>query len=270
MNAQDQVVALLLDARRSLAMQRSEFESLSDEKLIALHERLEQVVDQLGGLIPGATPPGRIEEFFDQVGEGMIKAQTQLDRESAAYNRSRPGAVLPASFRIPKVSAEIGFTMARKRSSGFRVFALGRGAGSEKSHSNRVTFDIVAAPPPAIERDPSPAQFIVDPDERARIADLLRTAEKNSDLSQESASAIISEFDGTLILVADEQLLLIHAGDDGALLFGILTRDTSLAADPWRFESFGALPEGLKRQGRWQQLAKFLSHILKAQRALGH
>ncbi len=259
----DQIVALLLEARRSLSLQRSDFESLSNDKLVALHEQLEKTVDDLGALIPGATPPGRIEEFFDQVGEGMIKAQQQLDRESATYNAARPRAVLPASFRIPKVSAEIGFTMARKRESGFRVFALGRSTSGEKTHTNKVSFDIIAAPPPAIEHTPTPANFVTDADQRGIIADMLERAEKEGDLSQNSAAALLARLDDLLIVTVGRECLLALAGEEGALLFGVLSED------PLHFESFGPLPEALRRQGRWMQLAGFLNSIKAEQDAQG-
>lgn len=253
------VVDLLLEARRALSMQRSDFAALSEDRLLTLHETLEKLVDQLGAALPGATPPGRIEEFFGQVGEGMIRAQSELDRESAAYNAARMGAALPTAYRIPKVSAEIGFTMARKRESGFSVFALGRSQSGENTHTNKVTFDIVAAPPPALEAEPSPARFIVNAADRQVVATALGDAACTDELSRECAGALLRAFKQVIVLRAGTCVLFALPGDDGTLLFGVLNEGTG------RFESHGPLPDALRRQGRWLQLVSILARIKAAQ-----
>jgi len=264
------IVTTLLGLRKLLSKSRSEIAGLSEDELVRLHEQLDGEVDRLGGLIPGATPPSRIEDFFSQVGEGMAAAQAELDRQSFAYNLARPEGALPSTYRIPKVQAEIGFTMSRKRSKQFGVFALGRSASGEKRYSNTVSFEVISVPPPSDSFDQIPigARFVSSQAERLQTKELLKSAKPDNSISLSTATALLADFDRVLIFThGDVQLLarviLVDGGVPATIEFGILHR-----GDPARFTSYGPVPASQAEQGRWVLLRDFLGSIANAQERL--
>jgi|GEM_PF-1997127 len=268
--ARNSIVETLLDMRKLLAKSRSDLEQLGEEGLMSLHEQLDEHVDRLGGLIPGATPPSRIEDFFTQVGEGMVTAQAELDRQSFAYNVSRPDGALPSTYRIPKVQAEIGFTMSRKRAKQFGVFALGRMASGEKQNSNSVSFEILSVPPSAevLEQIPLAAHFVSRLSERADIRAALATAAADNAVAAGTAAAMLADFDRVLAFAGQGEWLLAHVVlVDGAVpattQFGVLTM-----GEDAHFTSHGPVPASQADQGRWVQLRDFLSGIAAAQAEL--
>ncbi len=261
------IVAALVDVRRLLSKSQADFAAMDEDQLIDLYERLDEHVDRLGGLIPDATPPGRIEDFFTQVGDGMVAAQDELDRQSFAYNRDRPEGALPSAYRIPKVQAEIGFTMSRRREKRFGVFALGRTAGGEKRRSNTVSFEILSVPPAAdaLDQIPLGVRFVNRNTERAQVKLGLENAKAENSVSASTASAMLAEFDRVLIVAREGEWLLAHVilvdGDVPATTsFGLLTE-----GPPPRFSSHGAVPASQAEQGRWVQLRDFLNRISTAQ-----
>ncbi len=271
--ARAEITAALLEGRRLLGRSRNDMGALSESALVDLHENLERIVDTLGGLIPGATPPGRIEDFLAQVGESMVAAQAELDRQSFGYNAARPPGALPSAYRIPKVQAEIGFTMARKRARRFGIFALGRSASGEKGHSNSVSFEIIAVPPsPQMLEDlPLAARLITHPADRDGIKAALASALTETTVSTTVAKQMFQNFHSVLVLVHEQRWLLCHvlkeakSGDKSAparLAFGVLHQD------PPRFVSHGPVSASQAGQGRWMQLTEFLGGLAEAQAAM--
>jgi len=265
--AEEAIVEGLLDLKKLVARNRSEFEDLNEDELIALHERLDEQIDRLGGLIPGATPPSRIEDFFTQVGEGMVAAQADLDRQSFAYNTHRPEGALPTAYRIPRVQAEIGFTMSRKRAKQFGVFALGRTASGEKSNTNKVSFEIVSVPPSsgALDQIPLTTHFVSKLSERARVKATLDGAEAESSIAAASAAAMLADFNRVLILTDGEsqllaQVILVDGDVPATTSYGVLR-----SGSPAKFSSFGPVPASQADQGRWVQLRDFLHRIAEVQ-----
>lgn len=220
----------------------------------------------MAGLVPGATAPSRIDEFFTQVGEGMVAAQAELDRQSFDYNANRPGAALPSAYRIPKVHAEIGFTMSRNQSKRFGVFALGRASSGEKRHTNTVSFDILSVPPPAesLEEVPSGARWVNRLSEREDIRATLAGIRHDSAVSRSVANSLLAEFDRVLIFGHGRRYLLAHVVrvDDGipaTVQFGVLK------TAPVGFLTHGAVPSSQSEQARWVQLRDFLNMIADSQ-----
>jgi len=270
--AREAIVDTLLDMRKLLAKSRSDLEQLGEEALAKLHEKFDEHVDRLGGLIPGATPPSRIEDFFTQVGEGMVAAQADLDRQSFAYNARRPDGALPSTYRIPKVQAEIGFTMSRKRAKQFGVFALGRSASGEKRNSNSVSFEIVSVPPSTelLDQIPTGAHFVTRLSEREEVRTALASAVADTAVAAGTAAAMLADFNRVLVFAGQDEWLLAHVVlVDGTVpattQFGVLREGA-----PSRFTSHGPVPASQADQGRWVQLRDFLNGIAATQaRALG-
>jgi len=264
------IVTTLLGLRKLLSQSRSELAGLSEVELVHLHEQLDAEVDRLGGLVPGATPPSRIEDFFSQVGEGMAAAQAELDRQSFAYNLARREGVLPSTYRIPKVQAEIGFAMSRKRSKQFGVFALGRSESGEKRHSNTASFEVISVPPlsDSLDQIPIGARFVSSQVERLQIEEQLKSAKSENTASLSTAAALLEDFDRVLIFThGDQQLLarviLVDDGVPATTEFGVLIR-----GEPARFTSYGPVPASQAEQGRWVLLRDFLGSIADAQERL--
>jgi len=266
--AREEITRTLLEGRRLLAKSRNDMEALNEADRVALHENLERIADRLGGLIPGAIPPGRVEDFFTQVGEGMVAAQAELDRQSFSYNAARPAGALPSAYRIPKVQAEIGFTMSHKRQKKFGVFALGRSTSGEKTNSNTVSFEIVSVPPsPQMLEDlPLAARLVTRPAERAQVELDLAKATTDTTVSKSVAKLCKQNFDQNFILVYEARWLLAQVLPGGknapaTIVFGILEQD------PLRFTSFGPIPASQAGQGRWVQMREFLGDLIEAQAA---
>ena len=259
MLARGEITETLLEARRLLSKSQSDLNTLREHELIALHARLEDLTDRLGGLVPGATPPGRIEEFFTQVGEGMMASQAELDRQSFAHNVARPPGALPNAYRIPKVQAEIGFTMSRKRHKGFSFLALGNKSDREKAHSNTVSFEIVATPPVPQSMDEIglAAEFVTQPSTREQVKKMLRSAESEGQGANEARQALLNDFGQVLVIVRQGEWLLCQPqwGEKPTLLFGTLT------PSPLVFISHGPVPASQAKQSRFEQLFAFFSAI---------
>lgn len=263
MRSRNQITEALVAARRLLSKSQSDLNRLSERELVTLHENLEEITDRLGGLIPGATPPGRIEDFFTQVGEGMLASQAELDRQSFAYNVARPPGALPSAYRIPKVQAEIGFTMSRKRQRGFSIFALGTQSSNEKAHSNTVTFEIIATPPvqQGLDELPLGARLITASTDRDQVRELLRSAKLEGANARGAMSVLNLQFDSVLILAQRDKWLLClpQKGERPSLLYGVLEHK------PLKFVSFGPVPPSQAKHGRALQLFDFLDAIAAEQ-----
>ena len=114
-------------------------------------KKLKQAKDamiKLEKMTPGAASPMQLENFFQMVGEGVVPAQQKLEDQSQQYLNTRPDFSLPSVFRIPKVGAEIQFAMETTETKGFNVFVYGSQDTRQQSQQHKVSFDIIAAPPP--------------------------------------------------------------------------------------------------------------------------
>ena len=98
-----------------------------------------------------AAPPdpreyaGPIQDFFQQVAAGVIKAQQDLDQKSQNYLDGKP--VVPTVFRIPKVTAE--FMLAAEKSSSTGInFIVAVSKARREAMQQKLSFEIIAVPPP--------------------------------------------------------------------------------------------------------------------------
>lgn len=115
-----------------------------------------------------------LARFFEEVGRGVTDAQRHLDRETAAYNRGSPPQ--PSLFRIPKASAEIRFAISSLTASGMNVFVASSTEEERRQQQHSVSFDVVAAPPPADYRAqtaPLRSLVVLDPTLREHVRNRL-------------------------------------------------------------------------------------------------
>ena len=92
-----------------------------------------------------------IDAFFSAVGDGVLKAQRELDQQSHAYLAENPPYA--SVFRIPKASAEFQFAISSFKGRKMNLLVYGSRENQERSVQQRVSFDVVSAPPPVEMRD---------------------------------------------------------------------------------------------------------------------
>jgi len=160
-------------------------ENLSVERAAAKLEKVSREVGKLEEVTPGGTPATDIETFFRTVGDGIVSAQTELDERSRHYLAGRPDHAVPSVYRIPKASAEISFAMKQESSKKFSVLVFSSGDSRQQSQQHKVSFDILAAPPPPelmgnLERPRIGLDFVADIGEREQALEKLRRFAKTA------------------------------------------------------------------------------------------
>jgi hypothetical protein len=159
---------------------------------------------------------GPINEFFTQVGRGLVAAQQLLDDETRRYLAGGPPVA--GMFRIPKVTAELRLEATRKDSRNyFWVFSK----SSESNQSQSVSFEIAAAPPPVevlehYRRFMSLGVLVIDTLTRDELLESLRAAGGR-------AEAFVDRFREVLVLAAspggnprEGDFILVLAANSGA------------------------------------------------------
>jgi hypothetical protein len=193
-------------------------------------KRLNQAKDaliKLEKMTPGAASPMQLENFFQMVGEGVVAAQHKLDEKSEAYLNTRPDFSQPSVFRIPKVGAEIQFAMESTQTEGFNIFVYGSQDTRQQSQQHKVSFDIIAAPPPPDimqQLETNGIQFgqvfVANIDDREKIRKML--LDSISDPASATGNKIRSltsdaAFRKILILRGKEHWILLIPGKEGQL-----------------------------------------------------
>jgi len=199
----------------------------ADIQNTSLNQTLVTAIQQFNALTPsekGAAPATAGEEpedldisdFFQSVGQGLVAAQEDLDdRTLKSLRKPRPHAA-PAVYRIPKVTAEIQFALRSTRSKKFGILLFREGKEEEAQRQHKVTFDIVAAPPPpdvlalVDQLDLGPV-FVTDPGEREIVRQRLETAAAGDKVANKKAKRFVTpaNFLKTLIVGVDEGWLCV-------------------------------------------------------------
>jgi hypothetical protein len=173
-------------ATTSLKAIRAELDAaltlLETEDTGGAREKLTALRDGLGARARADLPdsvPVRLETFFDEVGQGMLAAQRQLDQASADYNRwaSARGGAQPSAFRIPKASAEFQFGTQTTEEGGFNLLILSDKHSTQNTITHKVSFDVVSVPPP-------PETLLALSQGRSALASLLAAVLDDADASE--------------------------------------------------------------------------------------
>lgn len=172
---------------------------------------------------PGEEPEDLdISDFFQSVGQGLVAAQEDLDdRTLNSLRKPRPHAA-PAVYRIPKVTAEIQFALRSTKSKKFGILLFREGKEEEAQRQHKVTFDIVAAPPPPdvlalVDQLDLGRVFVTDPGEREIVRQRLKTAAAGDKVPNKKAKRFVTRanFLKTLIFGLDEGWLCVLPLGDG-------------------------------------------------------
>jgi hypothetical protein len=157
------------------------------------------------------------DEFLTSVGMAMLNAQRQLDERSSDYlkeSQQQPH-VLPAIFRVPKLSASMKFAFEKRDDKKMNLVFYSAGSQQSTQHQQEIEFDIVSAPAPAEAmaelRQKSPrVDLILDPKQR----DTIIAAARGAKLSKPT-SKLPDDFEaGRCLLIAlsaAAQYLMIYA-----------------------------------------------------------
>lgn len=98
-----------------------------------------------------AEEPITLTKFMGDIADGMIAAQGDLDKASNQYIagvRATGGTALPSLFRVPKISGEFQFAVSTKQEKGFNIIVASKSDTTQKSMQQKMSFEIVAVPPP--------------------------------------------------------------------------------------------------------------------------
>lgn len=189
-------------------------------------DKLTRAVTAFGQLNPGI-PKNTISDFFLSVGKGVVKAQQALDQESLDYLRSQP--VMPSVFRVPKASAEISFALSSVAKESWNVLIYGSSSQQSERNEQKVTFDVVAVPPPP-ELFAGNGGFLTGRGIRSALLERLKqyasvnypnyaAIEKPKDPAVKQLQRYLGDFDATLIFLgkdaaADVWVLLYPFSDE--------------------------------------------------------
>lgn len=169
----------------------------------------------------------KIEQFFETVGKGVIAAQKNLDRDSTKYVLGRPELVHPTLFRIPKVNAEIHFAIEDMTKEGFNVFVYGASETRRIEQQHKVSFDIVAAPPPPgldqrLQRISIADLLVADPSHRDQAMNILTNFIKQNEKSdKESTKALVKK--SRIFLKQINRIIIIRRENSWALVYPLKT-----------------------------------------------
>lgn len=160
-----------------------------------------------------------IAAFFNEVGKGVVAAQSSLDEKSLAYMAKAQGFP-PTMFRLPRANAEIKFALEYEKEKGFNFFIAKRTDTERESMQHRVSFDIVSAPLPPdtlaeMQARAATFPYVGNPLEREGVRLRLQAYADNADAPAPKAREARKladdrdRFDATIIL---------SVGDDWALV----------------------------------------------------
>ncbi|MGF1456746.1 MAG: hypothetical protein ACFB6R_15370 [Alphaproteobacteria bacterium] len=193
-----------LAADKVRGMRKSKRRDEAVEALERARDRLRAARDQKNA---GVEMNG-MEDFFHAVGRSVIRAQEHLDRRSMAYSAAKTPQDLGALFRIPKVTAEMRFGLKRTEGQTLDVLFYKEDQEDVSTLFNRVTFDVVAVPPPPDLLAPAPGAFgsplpLTEPRDRAEAFRLLRAVTKGTPAGSfdSQRKALLGRSDGAGILI---------------------------------------------------------------------
>lgn len=154
LRALDQAKKLLLDA---IVAKRTEPE------LAALFRGLDDARNEAAAVLPSLQrAEADFTEFMTHIGESLRSAQERLDDASDEYlqalKASKRAHIPPTIFRIPKLTADMKFSLERVGSKKVSVVFYSKEDKVRELHQQSVSLEIVAVPPPADWNPEAPPQ----------------------------------------------------------------------------------------------------------------
>ena len=166
-------------------------------------ELIDKKLELLGKLETYYGRQNSIAGFFESVGDSLVQAQRSLDEKTESYLGSKP--LLPGAFRIPKVEAEIHFSIENLHSKGFNVFIAKDEKQRQEAQQQKISFELVAAPPPPELREQATSllsdSVIGDALERSKVLENLQAVvEKKTHDAKRRTKRFVADFDRVIVL----------------------------------------------------------------------
>ncbi len=217
-----------------------------DGDLNEFRKRLGRIRAALDELDAEASVSRPISDFLKDVGHGMLVAQRDLDDASSRYSALQPEH--PTAYRIPKVSAELTLALSSSTSKGFNVLLLSRKEQQEQSQTQKISFEVVAAPspfPPDVRLLDVAVAGLTLTDEKSR--DDLRAAlaaylasHANQPAGLDSLTRDAAAFRDVVVLRRKDGYVLA-CGSLGPPFYDVTTQDRAITAVAAATPALGAL-----------------------------
>jgi|SRR5947209_8992594 len=145
--------------------------------------------------VDGTQPPTLpIDEFFDQVGEGVVKAQQKMDLRSLDYVKGVAGQpnILPSLFRIPKVSADLKFALDTSEDHVKGLIFFKDESSQQTRNQQSIQFEIVSVPATQLPPAPLFISLVFSAVQRGVIFDALaKVADPGTQLLRDNQKRVI-------------------------------------------------------------------------------
>lgn len=119
-------------------------------------------------------------DFLEGMATSMIQAQKRLDEHNRTYlsQALADNDIIPAQFRLPRLSAEVHFAIENVTTSGWNILIHSKETESRELNQQILKAELVAAPPPPDLLEKLRARLpgvalVLDPRERDRVREVL-------------------------------------------------------------------------------------------------
>jgi hypothetical protein len=126
----------------------------------------------------------KLEDFLQRMSAAVLKAQTQLDKESLDYLKrtSKDAHVLPSIYRVPKLSAQMRFALDVETEQSLNLIFYKRDEKTTSRAEQAIDFDVVSVPaPPDAQRrialEAPRLDLVLDPFQRGSVLETIRAAD---------------------------------------------------------------------------------------------
>lgn len=216
----------------------------------------------------GAADGAKVATFLEGMANSMVSIQRRLDAHNTEYLTSALSdpAVVPAQFRMPRLSAELHFALEKFDSKGWDILIYEKANEARELHQQTLTAEMVAAPPPpelleSLRAVTPLVSLVLAPSERTQIRLLVEQAQPRVQKELLEAWARVLVFRAQTTTSGGEYLLALSRGtdDDGDL--GIWhVRETPLSVTVAR--RYGVKPRTSEHTA---ELRRFLGAVADSQ-----
>lgn len=201
---------------------------------------LKKLKDQIGTLVPDEVQDElKLENFFTDVSQSLITAQTELNTRSLEYARSLDGRILPVYYSIPSLKAEMKVGFSQTSGKGVNLILFSKKEERERFGESTVSFELVAVPPtPGMAGSPIPG-FLVSGEEKNRLIEKINK-QAPEEAKKKNKEELFTRFKHTI----DNDLVLV-------------LRDTGVESEKRYLVFWPSQETGDMKKDRWREMLIF-------------